>query len=445
MHTSFVSPSGRIMGWEAGESARSAITSPAGSATVIRPEMARNSAEIASTAMNERDARSFAGLFREAYHRCFSRALTKPLTEPESRRFSDEILEKTGLVVGWKSLKNYSHWVLETPQRKPENPSTATLDTLARYVLNAPATDELARKKHAGDHPFWFRYRRSSGEPELAHPPEGPPRRSNRTAVLWTGGAAVMLLAVLSLPIGAGEGSAGGPFVDEFRSVDDAAMRSRGWTVHARNEAYWARRGEVQDHLTLFTLRGDNWPKAGDRPAIQNLLLRRVPEACFVAEVQLSDFYPTENWQQAGLLFLEDSSLTGKSLRVSFAYNDYAGGFPGPREIIVQAITSGIAESDRPEEIAHLRLFELDERSDSLVRANLVHGALRIERKRDGYRLLYSTGAMANAAFREVVKTSFALRTRYVGLFAIKGFDDQAADEPVRFDSFSLASLPCAE
>jgi hypothetical protein len=30
-----------------------------------------------------------------------------------------------------------------------------------------------------------------------------------------------------------------------------------------------------------------------------------------------------QNWQQAGILLLEDTSFTGKSMRVSFVYNNF--------------------------------------------------------------------------------------------------------------------------
>src|SRR5690606_3603952 len=94
--------------------------------------------------MKDVDARVFAGLFRDAYQKCFSHDLSAPLTESESHHFSNEILEKTGLVIGWKSLKNYSHFVLSTPGHTPQNPSISTLDTLARYVADAPPPTKCA-------------------------------------------------------------------------------------------------------------------------------------------------------------------------------------------------------------------------------------------------------------------------------------------------------------
>ena len=100
------------------------------------------------------------GCSRDAYRRCFSSAFTAPLTETESHRLSVEIAESTGLEIGWKSLKNYSSYLMGRSGRV-ENPSIATLDTLARYVAGAPRTDEARRRTSERHYPYWFRYRDS--------------------------------------------------------------------------------------------------------------------------------------------------------------------------------------------------------------------------------------------------------------------------------------------
>src|SRR4051812_19342184 len=100
--------------------------------------------------MKDLDARAFIQLFEEACEKCFGHSLTAVLSESESKLFSNQLLEKTGLFNGAKSLKNYSIYVLNRDS-KSENPSTATLDTLARYLLGAPYTDE-ARRKESENH-----------------------------------------------------------------------------------------------------------------------------------------------------------------------------------------------------------------------------------------------------------------------------------------------------
>ena len=62
--------------------------------------------------MNEVDFQVFDTLFREACQRCYGHAMAEPLTETESRLMYARILDDTGLVIGWKSIKNYSLFVL---------------------------------------------------------------------------------------------------------------------------------------------------------------------------------------------------------------------------------------------------------------------------------------------------------------------------------------------
>ena len=128
------------------------------------PQMRRKPDGIAESAErepSESENPAFARLFEDAYRRCFSTAFTAPLTESESHRFSVEIAESTGLEIGWKSLKNYSHFLLGRTNRV-ENPSIATLDTLARYVAGAPPTDEERRRTSERHYPYWVRTRRGS-------------------------------------------------------------------------------------------------------------------------------------------------------------------------------------------------------------------------------------------------------------------------------------------
>lgn len=76
---------------------------------------------------------------------------------PESRYLSNGI-ERTRLGRRLEKPKNYSAFVLHSGTTKPENPSTATLDTLARYLVGAPATTEVQRKREGVHFGYWFRY-----------------------------------------------------------------------------------------------------------------------------------------------------------------------------------------------------------------------------------------------------------------------------------------------
>jgi len=202
-------------------------------------------------------------------------------------------------------------------------------------------------------------------------------------------------------------------------------------------------RNEYPGYLTLYTLKGDNWPDSLNKPDIKNLLIRKISADCFTAEVHLSEFIPQQNWQQAGIFLSEDSNFSKKSLRLSFLYNDFYGGFPNKKEIIIQAITSQGKDFDKPEEITHQSVFTIDSSNESLVRQNLRYAALRIERQGKKFRLLFANGSLANAAFKELISQDIDMNPQYFGLFAIKGFVDSAAIIPVRFDFFNYNPEKC--
>ena len=389
----------------------------------------------------ESDFQAFARLFEQAYQKCFSTAFTAPLTESESHQFSVEITESTGLEIGWKSLKNYSNYLLGKTGRV-ENPSVPTLDTLARYVAGAPATDEAQRRSRERHYPYWFRYKealrrlepsetRQEPDPRIAAdaaPTVALPRARRSTSfaaavVAVLAGVLVMLFLAVRQ-----HGARAELFTDEFDDVSGDALARRGWSVQSMDTVHWAQRGGRPGHLTLFTLEGDNWPQSGRESVIRNLLVRRLPSECFVVDVRLTSFFPRQNWQQAGILLLEDTAFAGRSARMSIGFNDFSGGFPQTKEVIVQAITSLGRSSSKPEEVVHQRLFVVEPATEDLIRQNLESTALRIEKHGTRLRLLYSAGPIENAPFKEVGGTEFDFRPAYVAVFALKGFVSESDD-----------------
>ena len=257
--------------------------------------------------MNNLDLLVFARLFKDAYAKCFGHAIKPPLSETESKIFCNKILDQTGLSIGWKSVKNYSFFIIDTASIKRENPSVATLDTLARYVLGAPYTTEIQRKNDESHYPYWFLYREKfQGYSKKS----APKKRLFGIGIALAGAAVIVLLLVYFKFFLAAEPAR---FTDDFRQTDENSMFSNGWFVKSKDAAYWAKRGEKQGMLTLYTLKGDNWPFPSEKPGIKNLLLRNISSDCFTAEVHLSNFIPNQEWQQAGMLLLEDTSFTGKS------------------------------------------------------------------------------------------------------------------------------------
>ena len=159
---------------------------------------------------------------------------------------------------------------------------------------------------------------------------------------------------------------------DNFHDTNEANLNRNGWFIHHKNTPFWNRRTEKPGFLTLFTLKGDTWPKTGETLRVQNLLLREIRDDCFRAEVHFNDFVPGGNWQQAGLLLLEDTLFRGKSIRLSLSYNSYFGGYRKPGEILIQAIASHGKGDTNLEEFVHQPLFLVGNASDRrIARTNL--------------------------------------------------------------------------
>jgi hypothetical protein len=385
----------------------------------------------------------FISLFKEACEKCFGNPLAQPLTETDSKILSNIIFEKTGLVIGPKSIKNYSLYVLSPDSSRKENPSDATLDTLARYVLDAPHTDEIFRKKNESHFPYWFRYRNkftSAGAAPVVHKVAG---RGKRFVFLIISMAIIIIVTTL---IFRSKKSQTGGFTENFDSNSEDSLKKHGWIIKSEDSAWWKRRSEKPGHLALFTLRGDNWKNAENEAHISNLIMRRIQSECFTVEIHLTEFMPRHNWQQAGILLSEDSTLGGKMLRLSISYNDFFGGYERPPEIIIQAVSS--AESgnqSKPEEIAHFVLFNIEEDKKALVETNLETSALKIEKMGGQFRFLYTSGPMESFAFKEIISKEISIHPRYIGIFAIQGWTDGLDCMPAYFDSYVFSSIPCVK
>jgi len=371
----------------------------------------------------------FKALFTNAYKMHFGHDFSSALSESEAKDFCIGIQEKTGLIIGYRSMKNYSIYLLENDSSKKENPSLATLDTLARYVLNAPATSDSSRKKNADHYPYWYRYQRSQTSSKT--------RNSYRKLLFLLIPFIALILALFLL-----EENKTLAFEDDFNAVDDL-LTSGSWELINRENEFWNQRNAKPGLLQLFTLEGDNWPDTVSSQGIRNVLLRPVRSDCFSLEVQFQSFFPKERWQQAGLLILEDSLFQGRALRLSLAFNDYFGGFEYPAEVLVQGIT--LQPGKNPEEIVHHQVFQLNETSLPIIQSNLSFSGLRIEKYGDDFRFLLSNGIASNAAFKEVGRHQFSIEPKYVGIFALKGNLPSSEIIPVHFDRFNYQPFDCNE
>jgi hypothetical protein len=410
--------------------------------------------------MTDRQDAVFRKLFSQACEKCFGHEVTTGLSETDARLFSNVILQHTGLLLGVKSLKNYSIYVLDNGARK-ENPSIATLDTLARYILDAPVTDELKRKDHESHHPYWFQYKAANSQIDaqaVAGPPSSIATESiddipelpfeepdpHRTKfVYWLGAiAVVMLIVVVSRGFFEGFSS----FNESFNNVSADSLAKSAWEIQNPDSSHWKLRAARPGHLTLYTLIGDNWPGNNTIEPIHNLLVHKLESDCFALEVQFRDLKPDHNWQQAGILLSEDPSFRNRVIRLSFSYNDFFGGYSKQPEIIIQGLSSvSSSQFSKPEEFAHIPILTLEQGTDSLVWRNLRYAVLKVEKKGAMFRFLFSTGPTETFAFKEAVRAEFDFNPTFAGLFAIQGLATEKHVSPVYVDRFNITELNCGE
>lgn len=391
--------------------------------------------------MSDQNQEAFVHLFKAAFTKCFGYVLDKPLSETESKHFSNKIFDATGLVIGAKSLKNYSAYIQSGDETKQENPSAATLDTLARYFLDAPYTDELQRKEKESHYPYWFRYK-SEVSVELKETPSVEEKK-NKWSYKWV--LPVLIAVAVFLLSQFYNQQSVRIFVEHFQNLSEDTLSEHGWIVQAKDEKWWNKRDQKLPGITLYTLRGDNWPDSSNIIGIKNLLLRKIDSDCFTTEIHMDNFIPVAEWQQAGILLLEDTTFNGKSVRLSIAYNDYFGGYNKPNEIILQGLNSGGKDFDKPEEIAHIPLFTMEHNPDSLVNNNLKYSALRIEKNKNHFRFLYSTSPLENFAFKEAFTKDISISPKYVGIFSLSGFVSNSNYLPAHITFFSLSVNDCKE
>jgi hypothetical protein len=390
--------------------------------------------------MKDLNETAFVNLFKQACEKGLGQSLQAPLSEPDSKILSNKIFEQTGLVIGAKSIKNYSLYILQPTEVKKENPTIATLDTLARYVLDAPYTEETRRKNHEDHHPYWFQYRSQFTKAPAAEKVLWKPDKKTSIALIGL----ILLLPAFLLLRSCFQEIPQEDLIETFTDVSADSLKSKGWSVNNPDTDWWNKRNRIAGHLSLYTQRGDNWSNDPESDKIKNLVYRKIESDCFSAEVRLSDFFPKQNWQQAGILLSEDEGFTGKVLRLSLAYNNFFGGYEKPPEIIIQGLSSSESGTkSKPEEFVHFPLFNLRQEEVELVTANLAHFAFKIEKHSNRFRFLYATGSEEVFAFKEVVSSDFSIRPRYIGLYAIQGLADSAVVIPADFDYFRLVDLPC--
>src|SRR5258705_5789966 len=184
--------------------------------------------------MNELDTRAFQSLFKEAFEKCFGYPLKESLSETECKLFYNKIFDQTGLVVGWKSLKNYSSFIVEGSIVKPENPSIATLDTLSRYVVAAPYSSETERKEKESHYPFWFGYKEKFHRSSIKKPVSV--RSGTRRQVILATGFFLIVVFIIFIRNHYRPGLV--PFVENFHDLSASSLAQHGWFVQSPDTVF---------------------------------------------------------------------------------------------------------------------------------------------------------------------------------------------------------------
>jgi hypothetical protein len=186
-------------------------------------------------------------------------------------------------------------------------PRPDTLDILSGYVIgdkDGPAT--------------FADFEQACVRPQ--EEPQASPNRAIDFRISWR--TLVFLLAAICVTIiGFFFMPSSEDFTEEFDDVSDEALRAKRWMLQDPDPDYWKLRDTAQGLLTLFTLRGDNWVGEGQQPFLKNRLTRRIYVGdSYEIEFELRSFFPTQNFQQCGIMLMADSSLSSEMLRVVVAY-----------------------------------------------------------------------------------------------------------------------------
>lgn len=124
--------------------------------------------------MEAPDLQAFISLFQQACLRCFGQLPTNPLDAAASAHMSHTVHQSTGLFLNARIIQHYAAFALVPGAAITETPSGASLDTLARYIMEAPYTTETERKTREGHFPYWHLFKAqytASGEHTAAENP----------------------------------------------------------------------------------------------------------------------------------------------------------------------------------------------------------------------------------------------------------------------------------
>lgn len=272
--------------------------------------------------------------------------MIKTLTHAEAKQLREQVLERfrqspnNGAGVKISSYKNkYKPLAEHISQAVPGSEASVTVSRLRKFFydtnpdlrppdkLETPSFgDDFVRVLWAYVEPPHFEPLPSETLPPEPIPPHLKPSFLRRV-LPW---AMLLLLGIITLLFWMWRDSELQGWVEDFNTVHPDSLRARGWEIVDYDSAAFAQQHR-EGHLTLYTHRGDYWYTPPDTPIITNLLARKIGLPAAKITFKLSDFNPSQNWQQAGIILLDKEKKRNHNIRVTLVSGD--NGFPPGRSI----------------------------------------------------------------------------------------------------------------
>lgn len=242
----------------------------------------------------------------------------------------------------------------------------------------------------------------------------------------WILGALLLVFVLSVLILAARKNKTPKYWKEDFGSTHPDSLKRHGWAIEDFDAAAFSK--QVQpNHLTLYTLRGDYWHTPPDTPVISNLLFKKLNGESGKITFKLVNFNPTQNFQQAGLILLNEERDRSHNIRVTLAA--CASCIPCLQSIQIVKMEHGTA---------YEKSFPLIRWSDEApAEAPLREVWIQVQYEKGKFRFFHHTGEEF-FSFGEAGSFEFNFQPRYIGIAAFRGIRN---DEREWNDSDDIPAL----
>lgn len=385
---------------------------------------------------NKEENALFRELLKKVRHKASHDDQITRITESEAKIIAAAIHKSTGETISTKTLINYFR-AAYTGSWTGVNPSLLTLDILARYCLE----DNPGEQGHLDpiEGYFWIRFKQLSDSPGRGESTFTRDTKKNKLNNPITLSASILgLICITFFYIFFKNHRPMQNFFDDFSNVSMAYLEENGWKILFKDEV-WLNKQESKNQLTLYTLAGDYWVKAGEKQAVTNTLVRQLDHPNnFSVTINISQFCPIHSYQQAGIILFEKELDPKRSLRITWGFTNQ-GTYGGP------GLNVSVIEMNGHQPITH---FYHEYISDYINQSNLYEhpsGPL-------GLMIQFNNNSISLYGYKESRLNTFTyvttfntnIKPRYCGLVAFHGWTDSRymplnADAiPVLIDDFKI-------